>query len=179
MWDTYYLDFAPILVCSAHTLFLPQTTSLVLHQGFSVPVFLLFVVLLHIALARPIPATNRTHEQLLKQIGRWIWRIVPTDRLNGLINILLHITFTLQFSSCCRGGWLRERSSFPSIKSKPYNQHFSSIISFSENSCFVRLLPRYFRNSLIAWLYVHHNLLRRIARRACTLRRDFSKMASR
>lgn len=28
--------------------------------------------------------------------NRWIWHIVPTDRLNDLINILLHTTFTLR-----------------------------------------------------------------------------------
>lgn len=166
----YYLDLALILACVPHVFIANNFTC--------VPSIGLYFSA-HSSFRYALLSRGQFRLQIAARttwtIDRWIWHIVPTDQLNGLINILLHTTFTLRFSSCCRGGWLRKRSSLPSIKSKPVNQHFSSIVS----SCFVQLLPRYFRNSLIIWLYIHHNLLRCTVRRACILRRGFSKMASR
>lgn len=106
-----------------------------------------FILLLRVTLARLISwykqhcLNKSTHESRR--------RIVPADRLNGLINMLLHTTFTLRIfvlPLCCRTTSRRTVLHFHSL-SEPFNQHFSTIIFSSKISCFIQQFPRYFRNS--------------------------------
>lgn len=71
-------------------------------------------------LTRPrIPATNRsTNNYLNKTTDKSLWHIIPSDQLNDLINILLHTTFTLRFSSCCRDGFAKGLHFHP-LKANP------------------------------------------------------------
>lgn len=95
---TYEILVIPILFSShMFRMFLSRKISSTFHQDLSIGHLYIFV---HSSF-RPASLSRgqfrlRISARTTTWANRRIWHIVPTDRLNDLINILLHTTFTLR-----------------------------------------------------------------------------------
>lgn len=88
-------------------MFLSQVISPTFHlQGLSIDLNILTIrpfVMLSRGYEFRVTMNHSTNNYLNKSIDKSLQHIIPNDQLNGLINILLHTTFTLRFSSCRDG----------------------------------------------------------------------------